>query len=258
MNARTDNIAISIITAVYNSAGTVADCIKSVQRQTREVEHIIVDGGSTDGTIDIIRAEGDHVARFVSGPDKGIYDALNKGIGMATGDVIGFLHADDQYFTNNALGKVAERMSSPGLDSCYGDLVYVDKLRTDRIIRYWKSGPYREGSFEKGWMPPHPAFFVRKEIYEKYGLFNTSFRIAADYELMLRFLVKRKITTAYLPHVLLKMRVGGTSNRSLKNLALKTSEDYRAWKVNGLKRKWYTIPLKNISKIPQFFKSASP
>jgi len=248
-------LKISIITAVYNSAPTIADCVQSVRSQTHEVEHIVIDGCSTDATLDIVRCHAPY-AKILSEPDNGIYDALNKGIRMATGDVIGFLHADDFYADDNVIARVAERMSRDDTDSCYGDLLYVDKARTDRIIRYWRAGAYHEGLFERGWMPPHPTFFVRKKVYEQFGLFNTSFKIAADYELMLRFLVKHKITIAYLPHVLIKMRVGGMSNRSLKNLALKTAEDYRAWKVNGLKRKWYTIPLKNISKLPQFFERA--
>jgi hypothetical protein len=144
-------------------------------------------------------------------------------------------------------------MTGHKADSCYGDLVYVDRDDTERTIRYWKSRPYKNGLFERGWMPPHPTFFVKKEIYERYGLFNTDFRIASDYELMLRFLRKEKISTRYIPEVLVKMRIGGTSNRSLKNIAIKTAEDYRAWRVNHLKRKFYTVPLKNLSKIPQFF-----
>lgn len=245
---------ISIITAVCNGADTIGDCLESVKGQTHpDVEHIIIDGGSTDGTVDLIRARGGHAAKFVSEPDNGIYDALNKGIAMATGDVIGFLHADDLYHTDTVLGSVARTMAGDGADSCYGDLLYVERRNPGKIVRHWRSGPFRLGLFERGWMPPHPAFFVRRAAYEKYGMFNTSFRIAADYELMLRFLRKHRISTAYLPAVLVRMRTGGVSNRSVRNLVLKTSEDYRAWRVNSLPRKWYTIPMKNLSKLPQFF-----
>lgn len=247
------NLKPSIITAVYNSASTIGDCLNSVKQQTcADIEHIIIDGGSTDGTIDIIRTEGNHVAKFISEPDKGIYDALNKGIRMATGDIIGFLHADDVYHTNTVLQSIADRLTTDRTDSCYGDLLYVHKRNIEKTFRYWRSGPYVKGLFERGWMPPHPTFFVRRSVYEQYGAFNPAFSIAADYELMLRFLVKHQISTTYIPELLVKMRMGGASNSTLRNLFIKTSEDYRAWTINALARKWYTIPMKNISKIPQF------
>lgn len=253
-NVRANNLKISVITAVYNCAGTIEDCLVSVKQQTYPaIEHIVIDCCSADSTLEIVNQRTPS-AKVLSEPDSGIYDALNKGVGMATGDVIGFLHADDYYADDNVLARVVEYMSRDNADSCYSDLLYVEKARTDRIVRYWRSGPYREGLFERGWMPPHPTFFVRKKIYEKYGQFNTNFRIAADYELMLRFLVKHKISTTYIPEVLIKMRTGGASNKSVRNLLIKMSEDYKAWLVNGLPRKWYTIPLKNISKIPQFFR----
>ena len=245
---------VSVITAVFNSKQHIGDCIKSVVSQTYpDIEHIIIDGGSTDGTVDIIKNYREGISRWISEPDKGLYDALNKGIRLATGDVIGFLHADDIYADASVIGKVAAAMSRSNADSCYGDLLYVDKNNPERIIRYWKSRPYEKGMFGRGWMPPHPTFFVRKEIYERYGSFNTDFRIASDYELMLRFLEKEKISTWYIPEVLIKMRTGGASNRSLKNMVIKTTEDYKAWRVNHLRKKFYTIPFKNLSKIPQFF-----
>ncbi len=252
MNGRTD-LKISIITAVHNNADVITDCVTSVLRQTREVEHIIIDGASTDSTLEIVKRLAPS-ARIFSERDYGIYDALNKGIGMATGDVIGFLHADDVYAAENVIDKVARCMAENASDSCYGDLMYVDRKDTGRTSRYWRAGAYRSGSFELGWMPPHPTFFVRKKIYEQFGTFNTNFIIAADYELMLRFLVKHGITTTYLPEVLIKMRTGGSSNGSLRNLFVKTVEDYKAWPLNGLKRKWYTIPLKKLVKLQQFFR----
>ncbi len=247
----------SIITAVYNNRRHIGDCIDSVLSQTYpDIEHIIIDGGSTDGTLDIISSlthEASRLIRVVSEPDNGIYDALNKGIKLATGDVIGFLHADDIYAESSVIGKVAAAMGRSRAESCYGDLLYVDREDTGRVIRYWRSRPFENGLFKKGWMPPHPTFFVRKEIYDRHGFFNTDFRIASDYELMLRFLEKEKISTWYIPDVLIKMRIGGASNRSLKNIIIKTAEDYRAWKANNLQKKFYTIPFKNLSKIPQFF-----
>ena len=248
-------IKVSIITAALNNQEIIQNCILSVIQQTyQNRECIIVDGGSTDGTLDVIKKYGDRITKWVSEPDEGLYYALNKGIRMATGDIVGFLNADDFFAHNEVIERVVARMIEYNVDSCYGDLLYVDKNNTDKIIRYWKSVPYKEGLFYEGWMPPHPTFFVKKEVYERHGYFNTDFKIAADYELMLRFLEKHKISTYHIPEVLIKMRLGGMSNRNLKNLFTKSSEDYRAWKVNDMKGGFYTIFLKNISKIPQFFR----
>lgn len=244
---------VSVITAVRNGAETLRGCIESVQKQTIPSEHIIIDGASTDGTFDIIAQYRSSIAKVISEPDKGIYDGLNKGIRLASGDVIGLLHGDDFYAHDKVLESVVRVFEEQNVDSCYGDLLYVDKNDTDKVIRYWRASGYQPGKFKYGWMPPHPTFFVRREIYEKYGLFNTAFRIAADYELMLRFLEKCRISTYYISEVLIKMRLGGTSNKSLKNLFTKSSEDYKAWKVNNLNGGLHTILLKNFSKIPQFF-----
>jgi glycosyltransferase involved in cell wall biosynthesis len=244
---------LSIITAVRNGAETLRGCVESVRRQTVPAEHIIIDGASTDGTFDIIARYRSSIAKVVSEPDKGIYDALNKGIRLASGDVIGLLHGDDLYAHDKVLETVIGVFEKQNVDSCYGDLLYVHKNDIDRVIRHWKASEYYPGRFKYGWMPPHPTFFVKREIYERYGYFNMGFRIAADYELMLRFLEKHNISTHYIPEVLIKMRLGGASNRSLKNMWIKSSEDYRAWKVNNLNGGLSTIFLKNISKIPQFF-----
>ncbi len=248
---------ISIITAVHNNKLHIGDCVNSVLAQTYpDIEYIVVDGGSTDGTMEIVSrltSGSSRLARVLSEPDNGIYDALNKGIKLATGDVIGFLHSDDIYAGSSVIGKVAAAMGQSSADSCYGDLLYVARDDTERIIRYWRSRPFEKGLFKKGWMPPHPTFFVKKKIYDRYGVFNTDFKIASDYELMLRLLEKENISTWYIPEVLIKMRTGGASSRNLKNIIIKTAEDYRAWKANALKHKFYTIPFKNLSKIPQFF-----
>lgn len=244
---------LSIITAVRNGAGTLRGCLESVLKQTLPAEHIIIDGASTDATLDIISEYRAYIAKVISEPDKGIYDALNKGIRLASGDVIGVLHGDDFYAHDKVLESVVKVFDEQKVDSCYGDLLYVYKNDIDKVIRYWKASEYHPGKFKYGWMPPHPTFFVRREIYERYGYFNTDFRIAADYELMLRFLEKHRISTHYIPEVLIKMRLGGASNRSLKNMWIKSSEDYKAWKVNNLNGGLYTILLKNFSKIPQFF-----
>lgn len=245
---------VSIITAVINSSKTIEDCILSVTNQSyKDIEHMIIDGGSTDGTIDIISRHKNIIAKVVSEQDYGIYYALNKGLKLASGDIVGFLHADDYYANDKVIETVVETFKIKNVDSCYADLQYVDKNNPDKVVRYWKSSDYNYNKFKYGWMPPHPTFFVKKTIYEKYGYFNTNFRIAADYELMLRFLAKYKISAYHIPKVLIKMRMGGVSNRSLKNLLAKNYEDYKAWKANNLKRGFFTIFLKNIVKIPQFF-----
>ena len=245
----------SVITAVFNGSEVIEDCIKSVVGQLYEnVEHIIIDGNSTDGTVDVINKYKDLIAKFVSEPDDGIYDALNKGIRLATGDIIGFLHADDFYAHDKVLKTVIDVFIKRNVDSCYGDLLYVNKRNTNKVIRHWKSSNYKQGKFRSGWMPPHPTFFVKRQIYEKYGYFNRKFKIAADYELMLRFLERYRISTYYIPEVLVKMRIGGKSNRSIKNIFVKSSEDYRAWKVNQLNGGFYTILLKNLSKMPKFYR----
>jgi len=244
----------SIITAVYNSQENIRETLKSVlDQEYRNVEHIIIDGNSTDGTLEVIADYKDQIAKMISEPDQGIYDALNKGIQCSSGDVVGILHAGDLYAHDKVLKRVAEGFENQSGDGCYGDLQYVDPKDPNKIIRYWKSSPYKEGKFRLGWMPPHPTFFVKREVYEKYGVYNQEFRIAGDYELMLRFLERYKISIFYIQEVLIKMRMGGISNRSVKNIFQKSYEDYKAWKVNHLNGSFSTIFLKNLSKLPQFF-----
>jgi glycosyltransferase involved in cell wall biosynthesis len=246
---------ISIITACLNNADTIEETIRSVTEQDyAEMEYIIIDGGSSDKTPEIIEKYKSKISKIVSGKDDGIYFALNKGIDFSTGDVIAFLHADDVYAHAHVLSQVMKTIKEKKVESVYGDLFYVDRNDLSRVIRNWKAGEYKDGLFTKGWMPPHPAFFLKKSCYEKFGKFNTSFRSAADYELMLRMLHKHKIPVAYLPEVLVKMRVGGVSNVSLKNRVKANREDKRAWKVNGLKPGLFTMIRKPLSKISQFFK----
>lgn len=250
---------ISIITTTYNAAATLRHCFASLVEQTVPFKHIIVDGGSTDGTLEIIEEYaklGD--VRFISEPDEGLYDALNKGIQMATGDVIGILHADDFYADEKVLARVAEVFEDPSVDACYGDLLYVrdkrgNSINNFEVVRYWRSGNFNPGKFYWGWMPPHPTFFVRKSVYEKYGLFNLELGTAADYELMLRFLLKHRISCRYIPEIFVNMRVGGVSNASVNNRLKANRMDRKAWEVNGLKPFPWTIPFKPIRKIPQYF-----
>ena len=209
---------LSVVTVVYNGAGTIEQCIKSVHGQNyKNIEHIIVDGSSTDGTLEIIKKYNSILGAVVSESDNGIFDAMNKGIGLASGDIVGILNSDDFYADNQILSRVAGVFNNQDVDSCYGDLQYVDRANTDSIIRHWKSKSYSEKLFYRGWMPPHPTFFVRRGVYERYGVFNLNLGTAADYELMLRFLLKNGISTHYIPEVLVRMRTGGQSNVSILN-----------------------------------------
>lgn len=244
---------ISIVTAVFNRVDTIGGAIDSVRAQTwGEVEHVIQDGGSVDGTLEVIWERAGSNAAIVSEPDGGIYDAINRGISRASGDIIGLMHSDDFYADNNVLGKVAATLKNSSIDGVYGDLQYVAANDPSRVVRHWSSGKYLPSLLARGWMPPHPTLYLRRSVFETFGLYDTSFRIAADYDAMLRYLVKGKIKLAYIPEVLVKMRVGGESNRSLGRVLLKSSEDLRALRNNGVGGIG-TLAAKNLSKISQFF-----
>jgi glycosyltransferase len=248
-------LKVSIITITFNSESTLIDTIDSVLNQTyKNIEYIIVDGRSSDSTLSIIHSYRDKISKVVSENDKGLYDALNKGISMATGDVIGILHSDDFYTNHQVIENIVNTFHLNNADAVYSDLYYVDKNDTDKIFRKWKSGHYRHGMFLNGWMPPHPTFFVKKSVYEKLGAFNLDLVSAADYELMLRFIHKHKVRLAYLPEFIIKMRVGGKSNVSIQNRIRANREDRKAWKINGLKPYFYTMYLKPLRKIIQLFK----
>lgn len=243
-------VKITIITVCYNSEKTINDCISSVLSQRNiELEYILVDGKSKDGTVDIIKgyAEKNKVIRWVSEPDSGIYDAMNKGIAMSTGDIIGILNSDDYYANENVLSSVVDEFSHNITDSCYGDLMYV---RNSSPYRYWKAGNFR--TFRFGWMPPHPAFFVRRSVYEKYGNFRLDIGTSADYELMLRLLEKNRVSTRYIKRLVTVMRVGGASNKGLESRCLAYGDDAKAWTVNGANKLFFTLPLKKLRKLPQF------
>ena len=245
----------SVITVTYNSATTLEDTIRSVAAQSYPGrEHIVIDGGSTDGTLEIVGRYRVHVSKFVSEKDNGLYDALNKGIALADGDVICILHSDDFFEDSNVLSDYAALFDRGGCDAAYADLLYVKRDDPDHVIRRWKSGSFSRNSFLSGWMPPHPTFFVRREVYEKYGNFNTSLKTSADYELMLRFLFRFQIRACYLPRVTVKMRTGGTSNVTLRNRVRANKEDREAWRLNGLQPKFYTLWLKPLRKLGQFFR----
>jgi glycosyltransferase involved in cell wall biosynthesis len=209
---------LSIITVCFNSVDTIADTIDSVAEQNYpNVEHIVVDGGSTDGTRELISAS-PSVSHYLFEPDKGIYDAMNKGISLASGEIIGTLNADDFYSSQHILTDIANLFHDPGVDACYADLVYVSQTNTDNIVRYWTSRPFQSGMFRRGWMPAHPTFFCRRSLYERLGKFDLNYSIAADVELLFRFMEKSHINCIYLPKVIIKMRLGGTTNKSFKNI----------------------------------------
>lgn len=245
---------VSIITATYNSDATLIDTLLSIEKQSyQDIEYIIVDGASTDNTILIINNNSTRVSKLVSEADKGMYDALNKGISMATGDIIGFLHSDDLFAYPDAISEVVETFRENECDAVYGDLEYVSKHDVSHVIRHWRSGSYSKRKVKFGWMPPHPTFYMKRDLYSSLGLFDLSFKISADYDSLVRYIDKNNISLAYIPKVITKMRVGGLSNRSLINIMLKTKEDVQVMKANGL---FWPMALlcKNLSKLPQFFK----
>ena len=227
---------ISIITVVKNNKLDINDCINSVLRQTHgNVEYIIIDGGSTDGTVDIIKEYESRIAKWISETDHGIYDAMNKGISMATGDLIGFLNADDVYCDSGVLENIALVMVDQDVDACYSDLVYVDRHDLNKVVRYWRSRGFKNGSFKKGWVPAHPTFFVRKKIYDQYGGFDLDYRLAADFELMARLIEHHRIRVNYIPKTFVKMRTGGATNKSFTNIVRQNVEILLACRKNNIR-----------------------
>lgn len=244
---------VSIITATYNSESTIIDTLKTLNEQSYPyIEYIIIDGNSNDNTLSVVKQNCPRVSTVVSEADAGIYDALNKGVSAATGDVVGFLHSDDLFAYPDAVKDIVDTFTTDKCDAIYSDLEYVSKDNIHNVVRLWKSGAYSKTKLKSGWMPPHPTFYMKRELYKKYGLFDLNFKISADYDSLLRFLWTKEISLSYLPKVTIKMRVGGASNRSLKNIVLKTQEDIRAMKKNKLPV-IFAILGKNLSKIPQFF-----
>lgn len=241
---------VTVITVSYNSAETIVDTLRSVRAQTHaNLQHIVIDGGSTDGTLDLVREHGAHVSHLVSERDDGIYDAMNKGLALCTGTFVGFLNADDVYADENVVSMIAAA-ARPEIDAVYGDLVYVDRLDPAKVFRYWRSGRFSSARLRRGWMPPHPTLYVRASRLPESGGFDTQFRIAADYDFVLRYLGIPGLRTAYLEHVLVRMRLGGISNRSPLSVLKKSREDLRAIRKNGIGG-LPTLFMKNARKIPQ-------
>lgn len=246
---------ISVITVCYNSAKTIGDTLRSVRAQSHgDIEHIIIDGGSSDNTLDIIAADGPHVAMLVSERDKGLYDAMNKGLALATGEVVGFLNSDDVFANADVLSEVALVMAEPSIDACYGDLVYVAPDDTGKVIRYWRSQRFVRGLFERGWVPAHPTFYARRELYQEFGRFDVSMRLAADFDMLLRLFVVRGITTTYIPHVLVRMRLGGASNESLAHVIRQNVEIARAFRKYGFRVGLKPFVFKLMLRISQFIR----
>ncbi len=245
-------LKISVITAVYNNRETISAALDSSLGQSDvDIELVVIDGGSTDGTLEVLRSYADRLHVLVSEPDRGIYDALNKGIQRASGEVVGFLHSDDLFADAGVLSRISAAFTDTEVGAVYGDLLYVRKDNPDEVVRYWRSGKFSERRLGWGWMPPHPTLYVRRHVYEQHGLFDTSFHIAADYDFILRTLGQNRLGVRYIPEVLVKMRVGGASNRSLRNIMQKSSEDLRALRRNGVGGVGALI-WKNLSKLPQF------
>ena len=244
------NIKVSIITVVRNGEKTIKDTIESVLSQTySDIEYILIDGCSTDKTVEIINGYEKQISKFISEPDEGIYDGLNKGVSLATGDVIAFLHSDDVYANETVISDIVNCFDN-NTQGVYGDLVYTDKIDVNKVFRYWKSYDFSSSLLSKGWMPPHPTLFLRREVYQKYGAFDTSFKISGDYDFMLRIL-KDNIAVKYLPKVIYKMRLGGESNRSIKNILDKSKEDLRAMRKSKINNPFFALFYKNVSKIIQ-------
>ncbi|WP_343531528.1 glycosyltransferase family 2 protein [Pedobacter sp.] len=245
---------ISIITVVYNGEQHVRDCIESVLSQTySNIEYILIDGDSTDGTYRIAQEYKNRLAVLLSEPDKGMYDALNKGISLATGEVIGILNADDMLADKQVVSEIAKKLQSTNADAVYGDLNYVAPENIARILRKWRSSKAKPVDLALGWMPAHPTLYLKAELFKRLGGYQLNYGSAADYELMLRFLYKNRITSAHLPMLMVNMRNGGMSNQSLKHRYAAMKNDYAALKHNQIPLPLLALLLKKLRKIRQFF-----
>jgi len=248
-----EQLKVSIITVVYNGGKTIEDTILSVASQSYPfIEHIIIDGVSTDDTLSVVRKHKNKITRVISEPDKGLYDAMNKGIKCATGDIIGILNADDVYYDEDCISLVVKEFKEKGVGAVYGNLVYVSFDNLTKIIRYYNSNSFTIEQFAHGLMPAHPTFFVYKKNYEKFGLYKTEYLIAGDFELLVRFLYTNKVSYSCLPKVLVKMRMGGVSTRNLKSNWILNMEVLRACKENMIKTNLIKIWSKYFIKLYQF------
>jgi glycosyltransferase involved in cell wall biosynthesis len=251
-----DSLKITIVTAVYNRVDTIGQTIKSVRSQTyKNLEHIIIDGNSSDGTQEIINSFSYSNMMVVSEKDDGIYFALNKGFLNSSGDIVGILHSDDTFSNPEVLQKIIEAFKDPKVSAVYGDLDYVSNRDPSKIVRHWKAGNFSKLNLAFGWMPPHPTLFLRRDTIIKFGLFNTRYRISADYDFILRYFGIDDFKSIYIPNVLVNMRVGGASNKSISNVLKKSWEDFLIIHNHNkyLLKNIFTLFFKNIRKINQFF-----
>lgn len=240
---------LSVITICYNSKNSIKNTIESVEAQTfNDLEHIIIDGGSTDGTLEVIKKH-KSIDKIISEADNGIYDAFNKGLKNASGEIIGVLNSDDTFYNENSLRIINDAFDDE-TDCVFGDLIYTNY--NNQIKRVWKGSPFQKGAFKKGWMPAHQTFYCKKSIYEKYGLFDQSYKIAGDFELMLRFLEKHSIKSKYIPKTLVNMRTGGVSNRSLKSKFKILEEEFRAFNKNKIHINKFSYIFHKLKKIKEF------
>ncbi|MDD3342469.1 MAG: glycosyltransferase family 2 protein [Sulfurospirillaceae bacterium] len=246
---------VSIITVAWNSKDTIKDAIDSVLSQTyKDIEYIVIDGASSDGTVEIVQHYGDKIARFISEPDRGIYDAMNKGLKLASGDIVGILNSDDFYMTDEVIGNIAALFKEKNVESVFADLVYIQPNNLEKVVRYYDSSHFSPEKFAYGWMPAHPTFFAKREIYEKYGYFKTDYKIAADFELLIRFLAHRNVSYYYLKMPIVKMRMGGVSTSGLKSTYLLNKEILRACLENGIYSNWLMLLSRYPKKLLGLFK----
>lgn len=244
---------VTVITVCYNAAAHIDETLRSVIMQDYpDIEHIVIDGGSTDGTQDRVRRYSECIAHFVSEPDGGVYDAMNKGLRMATGEVVAFVNAGDMIATRHTVSRMAQAFSQSGLGAVYGDVLMVDPDDIHKVRRFWKGGAYRHDNFKRGWMPPHPGTYIRKSAYDRFGLFNTELEVGADYELLFRMLYRHRLPARYIPHVAVRFRLGGMSNASLSHVLKANIEVRRSWRLNGFQAPPLLVTRKLWSKVMQF------
>jgi glycosyltransferase involved in cell wall biosynthesis len=244
---------VSIITVTYNSEKYLSDCIESVKKQTYgNIEHIIVDGKSTDGTLKIIHRYSKSITHWISETDRGMYDAINKGMKLATGDIIGVLNSDDILASADVIMDIVACFDETGKDAIYGDLVYVDPENPQKVMRYWKGQPYKRSRFNYGWMPAHPTFYIRRELINQFGGYENHYHSAADYEFMTRYLYRYKVNACYLSKMIVKMRNGGVSNGNIYRRLRANRRDYLAMKKNNIPFAFIVSILKPLLKIPQY------
>jgi glycosyltransferase involved in cell wall biosynthesis len=248
---------VSLLTVSYNSATTIKDTIESIRSQEyKDIEYIVVDGNSKDETVGIIKSYDSFIAKWVSEPDRGIYDAMNKAIQLATGDVVGILNSDDFYFNSQVISQVVQAFEDQSIDVVFGDLIFVDPANLSKIVRKYSSAGWHPAKFARGFMPAHPTVFIRRKYYEQFGLFKIDYKIAADYELLIRFLYVNKLKYKYLPLTMVKMRRGGVSSRSWKSNIILNNEIIRACSENGIRTNVFKIYPKYFTKLFELFKSS--